>query len=299
MSKFISSSASYSETNLLKTKFLYNILEKYNEYILSNNKLNNTINDTSYFIPNNNDKYYLFIINKKDITNTNNSSKNNFKICYFFSTLNTLSDFYVEIDNNTCFTKNNYLFEGYLYTKGHTKTFLITDVLTIDSEIVTCKYSLRYSIINNIIECSTTSQELQELSNLNGHLNINIHTIFDTPSLLTNSNRITELFNLFKNNFTFKDSINSIEYINEHSLTKTQELKTTLKLLPQLKKILKTKYSDVYDVINIDTNNNEGILYVKTLNDSKTLQHKLAQESFIIMECIFNSTFNKWQINNI
>lgn len=287
MSRFMSSAVNYSETNVLKSKFLSVILESYNEHILLNDsvKLNLDVN-TKYIIPNNNVKYFMLIINKSDITPNNINNK--YKICYFFtndSTSNIHTDFYVEIDNNkTNFTNNNYLFEGYLYSKDNQNTFLISDILAIDSDVVKCDYSLRYSLIHKIIST-------QNLYNLNGHLNINIHSMFE----ITELGREDELFNIFKHNFIFKESINSIEYIEEKSLKKLQKImfkETESKKVS--KTIYKTKYIDVYNVNNIDTNDNEGILYIKTIKDSKKL-YNICQDK-IVLTCIFNEQFKKWQM---
>lgn len=289
MSHFISSSVNYSETQVLKNNFLSVILESYNEHILLNDsvKLNLDVN-SKYIIPNNNVKYFMLIINKSDITPNNINNK--YKICYFFtnnSTSNIHTDFYVEIDNNkTNFTKNNYLFEGYLYSKDNQNTFLISDILAIDSSIVKCDYSLRYSLIHKIISS-------QSLDNLNGHLSINIHSMFEVTELGRSDK---ELFNIFKHNFIFKESINSIEYIEEKSLKKLQMiiLGNEKDCKKTLKTIYKTKYIDVYEVNNIDTNDNEGILYIKTIKDSKKL-YDICQDKIILM-CTFNEKFNKWQI---
>ena len=295
MSKFINSSVNYSETDVLKSKYLSSILELYNQYILKS-PISLVDNNIKYIIPNNNKKYYLFIINKNAITDNNINSK--YKICYFFPDKNneisiniekyTSSDFYMEIDIvKTKFDKNNYLFEGYLYGNDK-KTFLITDVLAIDSNIVNCNYSLRYSLINNILLC-------QNLNNLNGHFNIGIHSIFDINNEQNDLDiQVNQLFEMFSNNFIFKDEINSIEYIDEISLHKTNKLLKISKK-SEKKRILKGKYIDVYNVYNIHTNNHENILYVKSLNDSKTLIKLFESKDSIELECIYNTVFKKWQ----
>lgn len=292
MSKFISSAVNYSETQLLKTKNLSIILESYNQEILLNDSIKLNLNtDSKYMIPNNNMKYYMLIVNKSDITPNNINNK--YKICYFFTlnNSNNNTDFYVEIDNDKCnFTRKNYLFEGYLYkNNSSSKTFLISDVLAIDSVIVKCEYSLRYSLINKIMLN-------QHLDDLNGHLNINIHSVFDINLETNNTN---ELFNIFKHNFIFKDEINSIEYIEEKCLKKTQSLMySSQNDSTVLKFISKTKYIDVYNVYNIYSNDHEGILYIKTINDSKKIQQLARQFGLnekITLPCVFNEKFKKWQ----
>lgn len=292
MSKFIASSVNYSETDVLKTKYLSSILELYNKYIISSPK--SLINKgQKYIIPNNNKKYYLLIVNKHDITPNNINSK--YKICYFFPDTmnisyslldkNTMSDFYVEIDSNkTQFDKNIYLFEGYLYGDS-SKHYLITDLLSIDGKIITVPYSIRFNLINQIISC-------QNLSNLNGHLSINIHSIFDVDDNDIDL-QSEQIFHMFKNNFLFKDEITSLEFIEENTLEKIN--KTTQKNeSTQVKRITKGKYFDVYNVFDLETNNFENILYVKSLNDSRKLRMMFENKEQIDFQCKFHEYFKKW-----
>ena len=295
MSKFIATSVNYSETNVLKSKYLSNILELYNKEIISESKtLVN--NEQKYIIPNNNNKYYLLIVNKNDITPNNINGK--YKICYFFPhedvndnsiVKNSKTDFYVEIDNyKTTFNHNNYLFEGYLYNYNDQKTFLITDILAIDSSLVKCDYSLRYSLIYKLIG-------QQKLNNLNGHLTIGIHSIFELDSeLYDTSVQVAQLFKIFKNNFIFKDEISAIEHINETSIKKHTEI-SKISMQNEIKIITKGKYIDVYNVYNIETNNHEGILYVKGLKESRLIKQMFDKNESVQLECSFNNNFKKWQ----
>lgn len=293
MSKFITSSVNYSETHVLKAKYLSSILELYNHAILSESK-KLLQNDQTYIIPNNNNKYYLFIMNKSDITPNGMNSK--YKILYFFPDIHSFntndivtkhfkSDFYVEIDNyKTTLNGINYLFEGYLY--GYDKRhFLITDVLAIDSKIIQCDYSLRYALIHKLIGN-------QNLDNLNGHLNIGIHSVFDIDSRMQDVHiHTSQLFNMFKHNFIYKEEISCLDYINLTSLKKHKEiLQENIK--DEIKIITKSKYIDVYHVYNKITNNSEGLLYVKGLKESKLLQSMNFET--IELQCSFNHTFKKW-----
>lgn len=294
MSKFIASSVNYSETNMLKTKYLCNILELYNQEILLESKklIDNT---QKYIIPNNNNKYYLLILNKNDITHNNINSK--YKILYFFPetsntedilTKNSKSDFYVEIDNyKTTLNESNYLLEGYLYHLNDQKHYLISDILAINSKIIKCDYSLRYSLIYKLFGH-------QQLDNLNCHLNIGIHSMFELNNESCDSDiQTSQFFNIFKNNFIFKDEIHAIEHINEISFKKHKDIIYT-KTNKELKTITKGKYIDVYHVFNHKTNNNEGILYVKGLKESIYLQNLFLNSNSIELVCQFNHNFKKW-----
>jgi hypothetical protein len=288
MSKFIASSVNYSETNMLKTKYLSHILELYNQEMLEESR-KLVDNVQQYIIPNNNKKYYLLIVNKNDITPNNINSK--YKICYFFPENydNTTSDFFVEIDNyKTTFPHSNYLFEGYLYNINDQKHFLISDILAVDSKIIKCDYSLRYSLIYKLISN-------QHLNNLNGHLNINIHSMFEINRDSYDLDiQKSQIFNIFKNNFIFKEEISCIEYINEVSFKKCKEILQTNNI-KDTKRITKGKYIDVYHVFNKETNNSEGILYVKGLKESKYLQKLLFDSDSVNIMCQFNHNFKKWQ----
>lgn len=279
MSKFINSCVNYSESDLLKTKLLKPLLIKFNEHLVNvNSKLfknSDVVSQTRFLIPNNNIKYYLFITNKSNITNTTNSSNSsNYKILYFFpeSKMNQNSDFYMEIDDKIGFDRDNYLFEGYLYNKN---TYLITDILFIDNKLFDVEYTLRFSLINEIIEkCN--------LKNINGYINISIHQYLNSVNLLK----------LLTNNFIFKDELKSVEYLNNVNFEKTNEL-NKIKKENAFKILEKTKYIEVYKVYNNDSKNYEGLLYVPTLQDSK----KLKELKEFTINCKWNTFFNKWQPN--
>jgi hypothetical protein len=302
-SKYTNTNSNYSEVQLLKNKFLVPILKSYNEFIINKeNDLENCVDEQKkYMIINNNVKYYLFVINKSCV-NAYSSKNSQNTILYFFPDTscnntnilekNFITDFYVEIDTvKTNFTSKNYLFEGYLYKKDNKCNYLLTDILAIDSKIITCNYSLRYAMLDNIIDQS-------KLVDLNGYLNIDIHSMLpyeDEESIMTNETK--HLYKIFINNFMFKESINSIEIIKEKSIKKYIKSKIINDEINQeiLKKIKKGKYIDVYDVSNIENNNNEGLLYIKTLSDSRKMLELLKQTDSIEIKCKWNEHFQKWQ----
>lgn len=267
MSKFINNCVSYSESNVLKIKLLKPLLTNFNEHLVNINKnsFKNSINTQDYLIPNNNIKYYLFITNK---TNVNPQSKN-FQLLYFFPevTTNENSDFYMEIDS--IFSKDNMLLEGYIYNKN---TFLATDILFTDSKLIDTNYNTRQSLLKNLIVIK---------NNINGHFNIGIH------HTLTNENYTC----IFMENFIYKNELKSIEYINENY--KTQKHFNVIK--PTSQKIIeKTKYIEVYKVYNIETKNDEGILYIPKLTDAQKITKILNGNTSTIINCKWNERFYKW-----
>lgn len=312
MSKFITSSANYSEANLLKSKLLKPILEEYNKILIkgSNNNFAKTF-DKQMFIPNNNKKYYMFVVNKNEIVqgNTTTMTKSNYKILYFFpnnnkeasgdkesdNDVNSLlegnftSDFFMEIDPIQNFNKTSYLFEGYLYNNG--LNFLITDILAIDNKILDCDYTFRYNMISSIIR--------NGINNINCHMNISIHPVFP---IIENENEdvLDNLFYIFKNNFVYANEINSIEYLQiglQNSdcinLIKTQKVQKQENIVLS-KTIKKTKYSDVFKVYNTDSGNEEGVLYIKSILISKNLRELTKECDSIVLKCEYNHHFFKW-----
>ena len=278
MSKFLSNSVNYSESNFIKTHMLRPILEKYNSVILDSYK--NTFLDsidTVMFIPNNGVKYFLLIVDKKDATTV----KGDYKILYFFPEKYTSihSDFFMEIDFVECFPKKSYLLEGYLYNECN---FLVTDLLAIEEIVFETDYHMRLDTIHEIIP-------VDGITNINCFMNVTIHPVFS----FSESN-FKSLLNVFKNNFMFKKEINSIEYVKLNSFKKTTETDTVDLIQNETKKMIitKTKYSDVYKINDFETGKDEGILYVKTISISKELS-KLSDQ--IVVSCTYNSKFYKWQ----
>jgi hypothetical protein len=300
MSKFINASATYSETSLLKNKILRPIIIEYNKSIsdnISSSSVLNFTDESKFIIPNNGKKYYLLIVNKNNITEGQiTSQESKYKILYFFPSSNDkdvkdyleknyYTDYYSEIDSKNFLSKNVYLFEGYMYSNFN---YLITDILFMENSTIVCDYSLRFSLINEIL-----FNNLECLKNLNGHFSIGIHPIFEINEQDNNENVI---MNIFKNNFIFKDEINSIEMIHNNKLIKENRFSEDQLLNDNIKIIRVDKYIDVFNVYNELSHNVEGILYIRTLVDSKKMielfkNHKNGE---IKIKCQFNHHFKKW-----
>lgn len=286
MSKFVNSCVNYSESNQVKTTYLQPILEKYNQYLLSKQVNKYASNFSKKFvIPNNDRKYYLLVMN--------NNKK--FTSLYFFpdsfnttTKLNnfTQSDFFMEVEK--CFEKGLYLFEGYMYNMAHVSNnnYLITDILYIDKDVVDCDFNTRLSLVHKII--STVS-----LTNLNCSMDISIHPVFEYDE--ETGERYLSLLTIFKNNFDFRNEISSLEFVNSNIVQKTRRTKQFVSE-PSVKVLKKSKYIDVYNVFNKDSQNNEGILYVKGLKESKYLRKLFdkTEEDYLLIECDFNNDFHKW-----
>lgn len=294
---FINKSVNYSQIELLKSNVLKDILFNYNQTMNEIKQLK--FKRDSFIIPNNNKKFYLLITHNSKINKTDN-----YNILYFFPDKTTIqsansnklqankvSEFFVEIDYLFPF---ECLVEGYLYEADKSSNisnncFLITDILSIkkDNEqqhlIVKSDYAMRYSIINELF-----LHLVPKMSCLNNHLTISIHPVFEEISTKNNS-----IIKVFMKNFVFHAQLNCIETIS--FFQKKRSVIDNSSIIEN-KRIIKTTLSDVYEVRNINTNDNEGILYVKNMAISKYLKQQFqSQIEYISLPCQFNSHFNKWQ----
>lgn len=286
MSKFLKNSLPYLEIDAIKKDILKGILEKCNNAYKTHCTILETISkydSQNHYIVNNNQKYYLLIFNYKP----------NYKTLYFFKAPssapspqpsdNTLvptdDSFCIEIDG-TYFPKKHYLFEGYMYVKDNIMTFDTTDVIYVD-KYINAKYSVRRALLHELLY-----DNLEHLVLLNWTLNLGIHHV------LTNR----DLIPVFQNNCKFKEMMCCIETVPDNSVNKTIELYSVPCIYGSVSKyITKGIYPDVYHVKDYYTNNDDGILYVKTLQDS-VLMNKLFENgaSEVVLEATFNNTLKKW-----
>ena len=290
---FINKSVNYSQTDLLKSKYLIANLNSFNDFLLKkDNKTSLNVDiDTGitldYIIPNNNKKFFLFITKKSLLEDI----KEDYNILYFFpdnqsidyfsnNTLlkNRLTDKYLESE---LYFNDSFLLEGYMYNNGKDESFLITDILMKNEQIIDICYDLRITLINEII----IEIKREKLKNINNHMTINIHPIFQKK----NENMIK----IFQNNFIFRNDLCCIE--NVENFVKKRHLYKFIKN-DALKKIECTHLTDVYNVFNYSTNNKEGILYIRGIKQSKYIKTLFnGEKNNVILKCKFNQNFMKWE----
>jgi len=278
MTIFLKNSAEYSQIENFKYSLLAPLLKTYNEYLLTP-KTSQSVKSESFIIPNNNKKFYLCI----------SSKGSNFNQLYFFQdsysdwnvdllTQNQHSDFFLEIDKRF---NEPLLFEGYLYALNDKYTFLISDILMKNNQVVVLDYPLRYTMLNEIILNTPT------LQHLNDHLDISIHPVFPSYNEL--------MVTVFRQNFIFKNFIVALETITDDKKTRH------LLCLPNHNKtrmmyIERGAYADVYNVLDKESGNKEGILYIKKISDSKYAKQLFKNKDKIEHACKYNQMFNKWEL---
>lgn len=280
--KFLNNSVDYCEEYMIKTT-LHKYIETYNMFLYNYNcKLNLSDKESNIIIPNNNKKYYLFI-QKKNAKNTtlfffpDLISKKYFND--FLLVKNTIDEFFIECD--IIFEDHCYLLEGYLYENEGKKHFLISDILFKGNMIVEQSYEYRFNLIKSLFY-----KKIHMMSDINNLLSISIH------------NHIQEhLLPIFLNNFKWKEQIICVEIVNNFEKNRKFLKRENKNCDQMLKKIVKTKVSDVYNVYNIETNNFEGNLYINSIKTSKYVSGLFQNQDELKLECCFNTYFQKWQIN--
>jgi hypothetical protein len=157
----------------------------------------------------------------------------------------------------------------------------------VDNDAVSCDYSLRQTMIYEMLWN-------KNLSNINNHISIGIHPVINgnNPSLYT----------IFLHNFVFKKYICAKEVIKGHakctsingnSHTRLDGMERNMEKIVQ-----KTKYADVYSVLNKTTKNTEGILYIKGIKESQKMKSLFIDnptKENLAVQCVWNETFSKWQ----
>ena len=173
------------------------------------------------------------------------------------------------------------LLEGYLYKKLEKYEYLLTDILIKNNTVVDLDYQKRYKLLNSIF-----LQIKPLLKELNNCMTINLHTIFNLEN---------NFLNVFKNNFKYKNDICCIEQVSNF---KKKSFVENRYLDIEKKYIEKGNFTDVYNVFNYQTNNKEGILYVKGIKESRYIKTLFSNCDRVLLDCEYNNKFNKWGITH-
>lgn len=275
------------EINRIKNEILKPVLQECNKQMSENSFIESAITkhepDTKKYIVNNNNKYYLLVFPHKQYSmlyffkNTGAGTRMVKKAPGLDSLVPSEDSFSIEIDPLECFPKKHYLFEGYMYSKNNIMHYLFTDVLYVDKP-VNGDYRVRYNLLNEIF-----IKHLSGIKMLNMTITLGIHHILSSR----------ELIPIFQDNFIFNETLNCIEIVDNMGI-KTRQLYKPGRKEPCEKIITKGKYADVYNVQNLVTRNNEGILYIKTLAISSHMKQLFSKQTSNVLLCEYNDLFRKW-----
>ena len=238
-------------------------------------------NVNDIYIVNNYKKYYLYIHKNILYFYPSDESKKYYKNNLLKK--NVVSDFFLECDINNLLKEQNYLFEGYMYgDNDNCKELLLTDILFCGNTlIVDSEYSTRYTLLYNIF--NTTSFNFIRINN---SVSIKLHPYTSEKMLKT-----------FLNNFKWCKEVISIERISNFSKQQyiiTGNSSSKYNSQPTLKIVKKTSKSEIYQVYDTLTNDNEGLLYVKSLYISKKLDELFKNNPILELNCVYNFNFQKW-----
>jgi hypothetical protein len=246
---------------------------------------------------------------------------------------NTINDFFIECDMK--FDDQSYLLEGYLYGNSTKQHFLITDILFRNGNIIQLEYSNRLHLINELFFNKISKMNnINNVLSIGIHNCINhfLINVFLNNFIWKNEIICIETIR----NFEKKTEFLPVQNNNTGSCLVQDQTQTGPRTEPgsqdvSSKKIVKTKVSEIYNVYNIQTNDFEGILYIDTLKTSRYLlslfrtdpglsrtdpglsrtdpglsrtdpglsrtdQSRDREHDEIIIDCIFNTYFQKWQI---
>jgi hypothetical protein len=166
-----------------------------------------------------------------------------------------------------------------MYGSDTQRTFQITDILAKNCVIINKTYKDRLDLLTETLE-----QIGGKLQNLNAFVSFKIHDkIFEYNTENSIFIGITD---------EYVEIIDGYKKHTENPFIKEYKGKVINKTITSV------FLPDVYNVFNVDTNEKEGILYVKTIKESKKLALLFKTESRLVLPCEFNEKFKRWQVYN-
>jgi hypothetical protein len=152
---------------------------------------------------------------------------------------------------------------------------LVTDYLMSNDTILEYSFKIRREILLKNFQYAFNTI-------INDTISINIHKVLENDKLI----------DIFKANFLYKDSLNCIEEVVD-DFKKTRTLDTFVHE-PKSMIIEKSNITEIYNVFEMDTNNYQGVLYIKTLVQSKALRKMFLNNDKQVITCEYNTVFNKF-----
>ncbi len=250
-------------------KTLVSHLEVYNKFTANNATAlyeHNLGIQKEYFIHNNNNKFYCFI----DV-------KHNYNLLFVFSLLDgkISQDFFIKTAR--IFHKP-ILLEGYMYTskEEQCRTFSVTDLLVYNRSVASGYYNQRYKDL-----CELITPEIVDsvLTNMDNKVSITIHKVCETA----NSGKVDV-------ESPYIEHVRGFYKANKRYLA-LPSTEVTVKV------VSKGKFSDVYNVQDSATKNSEGLLYIKTISESKYLYNLFKTDPKPhLLDCVFEPSHNKFKL---
>lgn len=110
-----------------------------------------------------------------------------------------------------------------------------------------------------------------------------------------NDNIINETMkNMILRNFKYKNDINTGEVVYGNEIEKQKIIIKSLDFEPKEFLITKGNKIEIYNVVDIETKNVQGLLLIKTLEQSKFIKKMFQEQKEIKMKCFWDKQFEKW-----
>lgn len=197
---------------------------------------------------------------------------NKYTYWYFYAIdiPNRDKDFCIEVDNS------KYVECVFLCTVFDNTRIFVSDILVNKSKFLEVNYLLRYNLL---LETIPESVQID----IHYKMSVSINLPEDTD------------FTVFARNFKY--NIQNFEKININSVSDNELLYfKPVDFGSRVCVIKKTQKSEVFNVHSKETDELFGLLYIKTLLDSKYVNGLFTETSSVEHVCKFNKQFNKWQI---
>ncbi len=265
---------------------IYKITEEEKEK--RGNLVNVDDENTKYLLITNGDRYFVWISKFNETEFLNNEEVKVEKAVVFIFSKSLTTEQWVIIPLaviNWEYTNQEYLFEGYLF-----------DNELYFSDIIYPNYNKGYldrrEIIKNIFK---SQSKLTYIKEKRGEKDIILGKLINMIEIKEDG-RDETMKKLLLRNFKHKIENISEEIVNGRELIKTsitKEVKNGNEI--ELKEIEKGKKIELYNVYNVKTKNNEGLLLVKTLKQSKFLRDEFEKSNDrIVAKCKYDEKRKKW-----
>lgn len=243
--------------------------------------------NTKYLLVTNGNKYFVWISKFNETKFLNNEEAKVEKAIVFIFSKSLATEQWIIIPLtviNWEYTHQEYLFEGYLF-----------DNELYFSDIIYPNYNKGYldrrEIIKNIFK---SQSKLTYIKEKRGEKDIILGKLINMIEIKEDGRDETMKKLLLKN---FKHKIENVyeEIVNGRELIKTNITKELKNKNEELKEIEMGKKIELYNVYNVETKNNEGLLLVKSLKQSKFLREEFEKSNTrIVVKCKYDENRKKW-----
>ena len=257
-----------------ETVELYNkIRERLAKVLVDISKVEFKESEERWYTPCTRDRYVLC---------TQSTSK--FNYWYFYSLDSRDKDFSIETNLNSVSEHTNSVFACTVFDS---KKVLVHDMLSKGGKILRVEYPLRYNLLIETLGVDSIK--------INSEYKIKVAIKFTAGSdrmVMDGTDGPSVDLDVFRKNFKYScDYFLCISSSYEKKLVKWDIKSETRDLV-----IRCGKKSEIYNVYTMETNECFGLLYIKTLKDSKYIRDLTQGQSEIVHSCKFNERFKKWQL---